>query len=146
MHQDLHYLPCEPKSLMACWVALSDTDAENGGLCVVPQSNHGQLFGTHKTENDEDHDSWEIEYLMRDQTGKEWIERMYSFEIDGLKKEDVLNLEVPQGAGVFFSGMTIHGSYGNRSQNRIRRAFATHFTATGTWMFRDDVQFLVPAK
>lgn len=145
MHQDLHYLPCEPATLMACWVALSNTDAENGGLCVVPASNHGALHGTHRTANTDDHDSWEIEYLMRDQSGKEWTERMYSFEIDGLDKMNVQRLEVPKGGGVFFSGMTIHGSYGNRSQNRVRRAFATHFVADGTWVYRDDVQHTIAA-
>src|SRR5579862_5706384 len=33
LHQDSHYLPNEPNTLMACWLALTDTDRENGGLC-----------------------------------------------------------------------------------------------------------------
>ncbi|MEM1271297.1 MAG: phytanoyl-CoA dioxygenase family protein [Bacteroidota bacterium] len=143
MHQDLHYLPCEPESLLACWIAISDTDAENGGLCVVPGSNHDPIHGTHRTENTDDHDSWEIEYLMRDKSGKEWTERMYSFEIDGLDHSKIKCLTVPKGAGVFFDGRTIHGSFGNRTEDRVRRAFATHYSKAGTWMFRDDVQQLV---
>ena len=35
LHQDTHYLPTDPNTLMACWIALSDTDKENGGLCVL---------------------------------------------------------------------------------------------------------------
>src|SRR5689334_23314952 len=27
LHQDCHYLPNEPNTLMACWLALTDTDA-----------------------------------------------------------------------------------------------------------------------
>jgi len=145
LHQDLHYLPCEPDRLLACWIALSDTDGENGGLCVVPCSNHHGLHSTHKTTNVEDHDAWEIEYDMRDRTGREWKERMYSFEIDGLNPEDVVRLTVPTGAGVFFSGYTIHGSYANRSKDRVRRAFATHYVPEGTWVFRQDVQDVMPA-
>jgi ectoine hydroxylase-related dioxygenase (phytanoyl-CoA dioxygenase family) len=146
LHQDLHYLPCEPDALMACWVALSDTDGENGGLCVVPGSNQrGDLYETSRANNLVDHDSWEFEYDMRDRDGKVWKQRMYSFEIPGVSEADVVRLTVPKGDGVFFTGKTIHGSYGNRSRDRYRRAFATHFVPEGAWLFRQDVQELVPA-
>lgn len=146
LHQDLHYLPCEPDGLMACWIAMSDTDAENGGLCVVPGSNqHGDLFETHKNDNVVDHDSWEFEYDMKDRDGKTWKQKMYSFDIPGVEDMELLRLTVPKGAGVFFTGKTIHGSYGNRSKDRYRRAFATHYVPEGTWLFRCDVQELVPA-
>ncbi len=49
LHQDVHYLPCQPETLMACWVAMSDTDPENGGPCVVSGSNHHGRYRTHKT-------------------------------------------------------------------------------------------------
>ena len=144
LHQDNHYLPNDPNTLMACWLAMSDTDGENGGLCVVPRSHVRGLYGTHKATNANDHQVWESEHRMRDPAGKEWNQVFYSFEIDGLDRSSVLNLEVPKGAGVFFNGMTIHGSYGNRSAGRVRRAFATHFVARGTWVYRCDVQDLFP--
>lgn len=145
LHQDSHYLPNEPNTLMACWLAMSNTDGENGGLCVVPGSHKRGLYSTHKATNSKDHQVWESEHLMRDRTGKEWKEQFYSFEIDGLDLRTVANLQVPKGAGVFFSSHTIHGSYGNKSPNRVRRAFATHFIAEGTWVVRADVQNVVPA-
>jgi phytanoyl-CoA hydroxylase len=144
-HQDTHYLPNEPNTLMACWIAMSDTDGENGGLVVLPRSHSGGLLGTHKATNLNDHQVWESEHLMRDRAGKEWIQVFYSFEIDNLDKNRLVHLAVPAGSGVFFSGMTIHGSFGNRSRDRVRRAFATHFVAEGSWLFRADVQKLVPA-
>ena len=140
LHQDLHYLPCEPESLMACWVALNDTDPENGGLSVVPGSHKHGLYSTHKNINLDEHDSWEIEYLMRDQSGKEWKEKMHSFEIDGIEDMIVAHLTVPKGGAVFFDGKTIHGSYANYSTTRYRRAFAVHFVAEDSWVFRADVQ------
>jgi hypothetical protein len=144
LHQDLHYLPCEPEELMACWIAMSDTDGENGGLCVVAGSHKQGLYATHKTENAEDHQAWEMEALMRDRTGKEWTQKMYSFEIEGLDRNEIRQLEVPKGAGVFFHGRTIHGSYANRSRDRVRRAFAVHYVPQGTWMYRADVQNVAP--
>jgi hypothetical protein len=36
--------------------------------------------------------------------------------------------------------MTIHGSFANRSDDRPRPAFATHYVHEDTWLFRCDVQ------
>ena len=146
MHQDAHYLPNEPNTLMACWLAMSDTDPTNGGLCVVPGSQSRGLFATHMATSMRDHQVWETEHLMRDRDGKEWRQKFYSFEIDGLEESQIKRLSVPAGAGVFFNGMTIHGSFANNDPVRVRRAFATHFVAEGTWVFRADVQHTVPVR
>jgi phytanoyl-CoA hydroxylase len=146
LHQDTHYLPNEPNTLMACWLAMSDTDEENGGLCVLPGSHLKNLYSTHKASSQKDHQVWESEHRMRDRSGKEWTQVFYSFEIDGVDRPQMKFLTVPKGAGVFFSGMTIHGSYANTSRDRVRRAFATHFVAEGTWVLRADVQEVVPAR
>ena len=145
LHQDLHYLPTEPETLMACWVAMNDTDAGNGGLCVVPGSHRDGLYEAVKTHDEDEHDAWEVEYTMRDRDGQEWTQRFFSFDIEGLDPEAVERLTVPKGAGVFFTGHTIHGSYANRSKDRVRRAFATHYVADGSWVVRADVQDTVPA-
>jgi ectoine hydroxylase-related dioxygenase (phytanoyl-CoA dioxygenase family) len=139
LHQDAHYLPTKPNTLMACWIAMSDTSAENGGLCVVPGSHHGELYGTNQASSDE-HVSWRQEYLMRDRSGKEWTREFYSFEIDGLEPQSIQRLTVPKGGGVFFTGMTIHGSYANNSPTNDRLAFAVHYVREGTWCLRADVQ------
>ncbi len=145
LHQDLHYLPTEPPTLMACWIAMNDTDAGNGGLCVVPGSHHAGLYEPQKNDDTEEHDAWETDHLMRSRDGRKWTQRFYSFDIEGLDESEIERLTVPKGAGVFFSGYTIHGSYANRSKDRVRRAFATHFAAADSWVERADVQELVPA-
>lgn len=143
LHQDTHYLPTEPNTLMACWIAMNDTDAGNGGLCVVPGSHLGSLRSTHLNKDDK-HVSWEHEYLLRNREGREWKQKMYSFQIDGLEESQVTCLSVPRGGGVFFTGMTIHGSYSNFSPERTRLAFAVHYVRDGTWVYRADVQDTVP--
>ena len=145
LHQDTHYIRNEPNSLMACWIALTDTDRENGGLCVVPASHKRPLFPTAPPRDSEEHASWKKDYEMRGPDGKEWVEEMHSHQIDGLKPEEINYLTVPKGAGVFFSSMTVHGSFANRSGSRPRLAFATHYVKKGTWVYRADIQELTEA-
>ena len=139
LHQDSHYLPNEPDTLMACWIAMSDTDPENGGLCVAPGSHRDALRETNLNTNPE-HVSWESEYGMRSPDGREWTEKLYSFDVVGIEEEDLVRLTVPCGSGVFFTSRTVHGSYANRSRTRSRLAFAVHYVKDGTWVFRTDVQ------
>ncbi len=145
LHQDTHYLPNEPNTLMACWLALSDTDAENGGLCVVPGSHLEGLQEAGKINDKKEFDSWETEHDMRCPDGREWKRKMHSFQIQGLPEDRIVRLTVPRGSGVFFTGMTIHGSFANHSEDRPRRAFATHYVHPSTWLYRCDVQNTVPA-
>jgi ectoine hydroxylase-related dioxygenase (phytanoyl-CoA dioxygenase family) len=144
LHQDSHYLPNEPNTLMACWLALSDTDGGNGGLCVVPRSHRSGLRAARKARDTAEHAVWETRHTMRDRHGKEWEETLFSFEIEDLDPAAVLRLTVPRGAGVFFTGLTIHGSFANRTADRPRVAFAVHFVREGTWVLRTDVQDTMP--
>lgn len=146
LHQDTHYIRNEPNTLMACWLALSDTDKENGGLCVVPGSHKRPLYETAAPKDDSEHAAWEKVYQMRGPDGQEWDEPMTSHEIQGLDPSEIVYLSVPKGSGVFFSSMTIHGSFANRSGTRPRLAFATHYVKEGTWVYRTDIQETVPVR
>ncbi len=143
MHQDTHYLPTEPNTLMACWIAMSETDEENGGLCVVSGSHRTELRSTHLNDSD-DHASWEEDHEMSSADGRQWTQRFYSFTIDDIDKENLIHLNVPAGAGVFFTGMTIHGSFANSSRDRPRLAFAVHYVREDSWVQRKDVQDTTP--
>ena len=68
-----------------------------------------------------------------------------SGEVADLDSAEMVKLDVPRGGGVFFTGMTIHGSYANRSADRPRRAFAVHYVREDTWVFRCDIQDVTPA-
>jgi len=139
LHQDTHYLPSEPNTLMACWVALTDTDPDNGGLCVVPGSHLTGLRKARKNVNPEQV-TWEAEHDMKTRDGRAYKQKLHAFEIEDLDMDSVVRLAVPRGTGVFFTGMTIHGSFENKSPDRLRSAFATHYVHEGTWVLRCDVQ------
>jgi ectoine hydroxylase-related dioxygenase (phytanoyl-CoA dioxygenase family) len=55
-------------------------------------------------------------------------------------------LEVPRGGAVFFTSLTIHGSFANRSATRDRLAWAVHYVKDGTWVLRADVQDTVSVQ
>src|SRR5947209_9239579 len=143
LHQDSHYLPNEPNTLMACWLALTDTDPENGGLCVVPGSHREGLRAARKNQDEKEHATWENEHVMRDRDGHEWNQTLVSFQITDVNTARLVRLTVPRGGGVFFTGMTIHGSFSNQSANRQRTAWAVHYVREDTWLFRTDVQAAV---
>ena len=140
LHQDSQYLPNEPNTLMACWLALTDTDPENGGLCVVPGSHLEGLRAARKNQDEKEHATWENEHLMRDRDGREWNQKMVSFQIMDVDPARIVRLTVPRGGGVFFTGLTIHGSYSNQSADRPRTAWAVHYVREDTWLYREDVQ------
>ena len=143
LHQDSLYIRNKPNTLMACWLALDDTNADNGGLCVVANSHQNGLQKAHHNQNTKEHVSWIQNYGMKSADGKEWSEELYSFEMDKLDQMEIQRLSVPAGGGVFFTGLTIHGSYANSSLNQHRRAFAIHYVARDTWVYRVDIQELV---
>lgn len=140
LHQDSHYLPNEPNTLMACWLALTDTDPANGGLCVAPGSHRQGLRAARKNENESDHVTWETMHTMRDRDGREWNQTMVSFQITDVDDDSLVRLTVPRGGGVFFTGLTVHGSFANQSSDRQRTAWAVHFVHEDTWLSRTDVQ------
>ena len=143
LHQDSLFIRNEPNTLMACWLALDDTGGDNGGLCVVANSHRYGLQPAHHNQDAEEHVSSVQTYGMRDRNGQEWSEELYSFEMDNLEQMDIQHLSVPAGSSVFFTGLTIHGSYANRSLDRHRRAFAIHYVGQKTWVYRTDIQDLV---
>src|SRR5262249_26343893 len=93
-----------------------------------------------KNEDMEEHASWETQHVMRGRDGKEWRQTLVSFQITDLDPERIVRLTVPRGGGVFFTGLTIHGSFPNRSAARQRTAWAVHYVREDTWLYRDDVQ------
>jgi ectoine hydroxylase-related dioxygenase (phytanoyl-CoA dioxygenase family) len=145
LHQDLYYIPTEPQSLMACWIALSDTDGENGGLCVVPASHQRGMLQGAKNSDTAEHHAWEIEHDMVGRDGRRWKQRFVSFAIADLDPASIVRLTVPRGSAVFFDGKTVHGSFANKAMDRPRRAFATHYVSRGTWVFRCDLHHTLSA-
>jgi len=106
LHQDQRYLCVEPGTCIAAWLALDDTDEENGCLTVVPGTQDLPMLCPIPLQSDQ------------------------SFTTETVPVPDGFSeAKVPMKAGdvVFFNGSLIHGSYPNQSPTRFRRIVVGHY-------------------
>lgn len=108
LHQDQFYLLVEPGTCIAAWTAIDDCDADNGGMMVVPKSNGVPVICPETADAGESYTS----HLVR-------VPKGHKAELMKMKAGDTL----------FFNGSVIHGSGPNRSKDRFRRAFISHYAA-----------------
>jgi phytanoyl-CoA hydroxylase len=116
-HQDNYYLRVKPYSCIAAWLAVDRSTVDNGGLQVCP--------GTHL---------WEIEC-------PEPADAAQSFTGDYVAPppgHEPVGLELAPGDVLFFTGSVVHGSQPNRTADRWRRSFISHYlpaaaTHIGGW-------------
>lgn len=106
LHQDNFYLRVKPGTCMAAWLALDVTDAENGGMTVVP--------GSHKLGV----------ACPEDADLKESFSQHYVAVPDGMA---AVHVEMEPGDLLFFNGSLIHGSPPNSSADRFRRSLIAHY-------------------
>jgi hypothetical protein len=106
LHQDNFYLRVKPGTCIGLWLALDDTDQENGALVIVPGTGQSGIFCPEKADP------------------------KVSFSGDRIvPPEGLAEVVVPMKAGDLFcfNGNLIHGSYPNTSRERFRRAFICHY-------------------
>lgn len=116
-HQDNYYLRVRPYSCIAAWLAIDPSTPENGGLQLCP--------GTH----------------TMDVQCPEPADTDQSFTDDYVAPppgHQPVSLELAPGDVLFFNGCVVHGSQPNRTTDRWRRSFISHYmpaaaTHIGGW-------------
>jgi hypothetical protein len=103
-HQDNGYTPLIPEQYLTCWLALDDSDVDNGGLWVIPGSHHQ---GT-------------VEH--RDDVGGNPYFRVGH---DG-GMDDGISVPVTKGSVLCFSSLIMHRS-GPNTSGRDRRAWIIQY-------------------
>jgi phytanoyl-CoA hydroxylase len=111
LHQDNFYLKVEPGTCIAAWIAVDPADRENGGMVVVPKSNHSPIQCPRQADP---HVSFTVD------------------EVDVPEGFEVVPVDLEPGDVMFFNGSVIHGSYPNPSKDRFRRAFIGHYVGEST--------------
>jgi phytanoyl-CoA hydroxylase len=111
LHQDNFYLKVSPGTCMAAWLALDDTDSENGTLFVVPGSHKLDVLCPHAAD------------LTKSFTTE---------EVDVPEGMEPIEVKLEAGDVLFFNGSLIHGSYPNITTDRFRRAFICHYVPQST--------------
>jgi len=122
-HQDASYLITNPSSVVGFWVALEDSDRNNGCLWVQPGGHRSPLREIYEV--DAATRSGELSPL----NDEPWPE-----------PESALPVEVDAGSLVIFNDHMPHYSAPNRSM-RSRQAFTMHFAeATSKWSAKNWLQ------
>ncbi|MBI4551015.1 MAG: phytanoyl-CoA dioxygenase family protein [Candidatus Latescibacteria bacterium] len=124
-HQDTNYIPSDPETLTACWIALDDADEETGTMWVVPGSNNGPLLKRKPVTDTDEHEDW-------------------TDELDGVDYSKEVPVIVRAGGAVFFHGRLMHQSRKNRTADRFRRVYVCHYVARGATVERKDLQEQIP--
>lgn len=106
LHQDNFYLRAEPGTCVAAWMALDDTDEENGCMKVVPGSQDWPMLCTEKADTT---------VSFTDVT------------VPLLDEQRVDAVHMKPGDVLFFNGSVVHGSHPNTSDDRFRRALIGHY-------------------
>lgn len=108
LHQDNRPLSVKPGTCIAAWIAMDQTDEENGALAVVPGS------GPLDTLCDVEH---EIRSDLFFNGGSLVLP-------EGIEP---VTAEMEPGDTLFFNGQTIHGSWPNTTTDRWRRSLIFHY-------------------
>ncbi len=107
MHQDQFYLAVKPGTCVAVWVALDDTDRENGGLVVVPETGDAPIDCS--------------------QVGKPGSYEKGGKPIRVPAGHKGVCPKMAAGDALIFNGSLIHGSGPNKTNDRWRRSLIFHY-------------------
>jgi chlorinating enzyme len=132
-HQDAYYIPTLPDTLIGAWLALERADEENGCLWVIPGSNAEPIYPTperaltvHAEESFDDLETVENVSMLDDSINT--LHRMVK------KYPDPIPVPCEPGDVVFFQGHLLHRSHRNRTTDRFRRAFVSHYCNARSWV------------
>jgi len=106
LHQDNFYLAVDPGVCIAAWTAIDPAEPANGGMYLVP--------GSHK-----------LDVMCPDP--EKFDGKTASNLVDPPKGMKAAPAEMQPGDTLFFGGTVIHGSGRNRTTDRWRRSFISHY-------------------
>jgi len=127
-HQDTYYIPTFPDSLCGAWLALDRADEENGCLRMLPGSQHEPIYPPKTGYGYGNRELRDIPHVAGvgghsndddDARNELWpVARRYAREVP---------VVLDPGDVAFFGGHVLHRSLTNRSKDRFRRAFVSHY-------------------
>lgn len=133
-HQDAYYIPTYPETLIGAWLAIDRADEENGCMQVIPGSNHEPIYpDEHKL--GQNHTDGAIDGLSVIEGASATDESLNGLMPVAAK---YTGQEIPvimePGDVLFFHSHLLHRSHSNRSTDRYRRAFVSHYCNARSWV------------
>ena len=132
-HQDAYYITTYPETLIGVWIAIDAADEENGCLWVVPGSHREPIYPSpdrpafiHEEESFADLQL--VEYVSHLDDELNTLSQVAG------KYPPPVPVSVNPGDVIFFHSHLLHRSYQNRSENRLRRSFVSHYCNARSWV------------
>ena len=123
-HQDSYYIPTYPDTLCGAWLALERADEENGCVWFTGGTQHEPIYPSadRLTQNHANLALTPVEHVSHTDTAVNTLSRIAA----RYPGREVPAVAEP-GDVVFFAGHILHRSHTNRSPDRSRRAFVSHY-------------------
>ena len=123
-HQDSYYIPTYPDTLCGAWLALERADEENGCVWFTGGTQHEPIHPSadRLTQNHANLALTPVEHVSHTDTEVNTLSRIAA----RYPGREVPAIAEP-GDVVFFAGHILHRSHTNRSPDRFRRAFVSHY-------------------
>lgn len=132
-HQDSYYITTYPDTLIGVWLPLETVDEENGCLHVLRGSHAEPIYAAPEPEG-----YVHARGVFRDVAPVQNVSAHDDSENDltpiASKHGSPVPVPVEPGDAVFFHGHLLHRSHQNRSANRWRRAFVSHYSNARSWV------------
>ena len=125
-HQDRFYIPTHPNTLCGAWIAIDDTDEQNGAMWMALGSGAEPIYPPHA----------DLGHSAFGQRNLDQISYVNGVSDPDDEKNDLSKIadKYPQvlvtakaGDVVFFNGHILHRSKKNWSADRLRRSFVSHY-------------------
>jgi phytanoyl-CoA hydroxylase len=131
-HQDAYYITTYPETLIGVWIALDHADEENGCLYVTPGSQTEPIYPTADRNHLYAEDAFDD--LETVQNVSNLDEEANTLSKVARRYPDPIPCIVEPGDAIFFHSHLLHRSYPNRTQDRFRRAFVSHYCNARSWV------------
>lgn len=125
-HQDSFYIPTYPDSLIGSWLALERADEQNGCLWVVPGSHHEPIYPA-KYRKSRLYSDEAFDELLTIENVSHLDDEVNTLAKVAKKYPDPIPVVLEPGDVLFFHSHLLHRSYPNRTTNRFRRSFVSHY-------------------
>ena len=127
-HQDSYYIPTLPDSLCGAWVAIDRADEENGCMYFTVGSQNEPIYPDANNVRQHYPGDSALSDLPMVQRVSDTDEQRNGLTpvAERYRGHEVAAVADP-GDVVFFGGHVLHRSHRNRSENRFRRAFVSHY-------------------
>jgi len=132
-HQDAYYITTYPDTLIGAWLAIDPADEENGCLWVAPGSRAEPIHPGEDPEGGFVHSDGALAGLTTAANVSHLDDEVNALAAVARKYEWV-SVPVEPGDVIFFHPHLLHRSYPNRSTDRWRRAFVSHYCNARSWV------------